>query len=314
MGLGTNNVTVTTAATFIPEIWSDETVAAYKKNLVLANLVMKMNFKGKKGDTIHIPAPTRGSASAKAASTQVTLIAATESEVQVAIDQHFEYSRLIEDIVEAQALSSLRQFYTADAGYALAKQVDTSLINLGRSTNGGAGTNVYATGAFIGGDGTSAYVAASNNESALTDAAIRRTIQRMDDTDTPMDGRFFIIPPSSRNTLMGLARYTEQAFVGGTNNTIRTGEIGNLYGIPVFVSSNCDTASGSAAARVCLMGHKDSVVLVEQVGIRSQIQYKQEYLATLYTSDTLYGVQILRAAASSGAAKSASMFALLVPA
>jgi N4-gp56 family major capsid protein len=314
MGLGTNNVTVTTAATFIPEIWSDETVAAYKKNLVLANLVMKMPWKGKKGDTIHIPAPTRGSASAKAASTQVTLIAATESEVQVAIDKHFEYSRLIEDIVEVQGLSSLRQFYTADAGYALAKQVDTDLIQLGRSTNGGAGTNVYATGAFIGGDGTSAYVAASNNESALTDAAIRRTIQRMDDTDTPMDGRFFVIPPSSRNTLMGLARYTEQAFVGGTNNTIRTGEIGNLYGIPVFVSSNCDTASGSSAARVCLMGHKDSVVLVEQVGIRSQVQYKQEYLATLYTSDALYGVQILRAAASTGAAKSASMFALLVPA
>ena len=314
MALGTDNVTVTTAATFIPEIWSDEIVAAYKKNLVLANLVMKMSFKGKKGDTIHIPAPTRGTAAAKLPSTQVTLIAATESEVTVAIDKHYEYSRLIEDIVEAQALSSLRQFYTADAGYALAKQVDKDLINLGRSTNGGAGTNVYATGAFIGGDGTSAYVAASNNESALTDAAIRRTIQRMDDTDTPMDGRFFIIPPSSRNTLMGLARYTEQAFVGGTNNTIRTGEIGNLYGIPVFVSSNCDTASGSAAARVCLMGHKDSVVLVEQVGIRSQIQYKQEYLATLYTSDTLYGVQILRAAASSGAAKSASMFALLVPA
>jgi N4-gp56 family major capsid protein len=314
MGLGTNNVTVTTAATFIPEIWSDETVAAYKKNLVLANLVMKMNFKGKKGDVIHIPAPTRGSASAKAASTQVTLIAATESEVQVAIDKHFEYSRFIEDIVEAQALSSLRQFYTADAGYALAKQVDTSLIELGRSTNGGAGTNVYATGAFIGGDGTTAYVAANNNESALTDAAIRRTIQRMDDTDTPMDGRFFVIPPSSRNTLMGLSRYTEQAFVGGTNNTIRTGEIGNLYGIPVFVSSNCDTGSGTNNPRVCLMGHKDSMVLVEQLAIRSQIQYKQEYLATLYTSDTLYGVQILRAAASSGAAKSASMFALLVPA
>jgi hypothetical protein len=113
---------------------------------------------------------------------------------------------------------------------------------------------------------------------------------------------------------MGLARYTEQAFVGGTNNTIRTGEIGNLYGIPVFVSSNCDTASGSSAARVCLMGHKDSLVLVEQIGVRSQVQYKQEYLATLFTSDTLYGVQILRAAASSGAAKSASMFALLVPA
>ena len=308
-----NSVTNTTANTFIPEIWSDEIIAAYKKNLTMANLVMKMNFKGKKGDVIHIPAPTRGSASLKVSEAAVTLIAATELEVQVSINRHFEYSRLIEDITEAQALNSLRQFYTSDAGYSLAKAVDTDLIQLGRSSNGGAGTNAYATGAFIGGDGTTAYVAANNNESALTDAAIRRTIQRLDDNDTPMDQRFFIIPPSSRNTLMGLARYTEQAFVGD-GNAIRNGEIGNLYGIPVFTTSNADTASGSAAARVCLMGHKDSMVLVEQIGIRSQVQYKQDYLATLFTSDTLYGVAALRNAASVGAAKSASLFALLVPA
>jgi N4-gp56 family major capsid protein len=308
-----NATTVTTAATFIPEIWSDEIVASYKKNLVLANLVMKMNFKGKKGDVVHIPAPGRGSASAKLATDAVTLIVDTASEVTVSINKHYEYSRLIEDIAEVQALNSMRNFYTSDAGYALAKQVDTDLIQLGRSSNGGAGTNAYATGAFIGGDGTTAYVAGSNNESALTDAAIRRTIQRMDDNDTPMDGRFFIIPPSSRNTLMGLARYTEQAFVGD-GNAIRNGEIGNLYGIPVFTSSNCDTTSGSNAARVCLMGHKDSMVLVEQVGIRSQVQYKQEYLATLFTSDTLYGVAALRKAASVGAATSASFFALIVPA
>jgi len=308
-----NATTVTTAATFIPEIWSDEIVASYKKNLVLANLVMKMNFKGKKGDTVHIPAPGRGSASAKTATDAVTLIVDTASEIQVSINKHYEYSRLIEDIAEAQALNSMRNFYTSDAGYALAKQVDTDLIQLGRSSNGGAGTNAYATGAFVGGDGTTAYVAGSNNESALTDAAIRRTIQRLDDNDTPMDGRFFIIPPSSRNTLMGLARYTEQAFVGD-GNAIRNGEIGNLYGIPVFTSSNCDTTSGSNAARVCLMGHKDSMVLVEQVGIRSQVQYKQEYLATLFTSDTLYGVAALRKAATVGAATSASFFALIVPA
>ena len=309
----TNSVTTTTAEKFIPDIWSDEIVAAYKKNLVLANLVMKMNFKGKKGDTIHIPAPTRGSASAKAAEAAVTLIAATESEVQVAINKHYEYSRLIEDIVEAQALNSMRNFYTSDAGYALAKQVDTDLVQLGRSANGGtAGAAAYAA-AYIGGDGTTAYVAASNNESALTDAAIRRTIQRLDDNDTPMDNRFFLIPPSSRNTLMGLARYTEQAFVGN-GNAIRTGEIGNLYGIPVFTSSNADTTSGSGAARVCLMGHKDSMVLVEQVGVRSQVQYKQEYLATLFTSDTLYGVKAVRTAATTGAALSSSAFALAVPA
>jgi hypothetical protein len=40
----------TAAATFIPEIFSDEIIASYKKSLVLANLVRKMSMKGKKGD------------------------------------------------------------------------------------------------------------------------------------------------------------------------------------------------------------------------------------------------------------------------
>jgi N4-gp56 family major capsid protein len=296
MALGTDHVTRTTADKFIPEIWSDEIIATYKKNLVLANLVKKMSFKGKKGDTVHIPAPTRGSASVKSASTQVTLIAATESEVNVSIDQHYEYSRLIEDIVEAQALSSLRNFYTEDAGYALARQVDTSLIQIGRTVQGGANTAAYS-GAFSGADGTTAYVAGSNTGlGAITDAAIRRSIQRLDDADIPMDGRFMTVPPSTRNTLMGLARYTEQAFVGevGGNNTIRNGEIGNLYGVPVFVTSNADTTSGSTACRIVLLAHKDFAVFVEQQGVRAQTQYKQEYLGTLFTADTLYGVKELR--------------------
>jgi N4-gp56 family major capsid protein len=316
----TNSVTVSSAGQFVPEIWSDEIVASYKKNLVLANLVMKMNFRGKKGDLIHIPAPTRGNANLKLATDAVTLIAASNSEVQVAINRHYEYSRLIEDIAEAQALNSMRQFYTSDAGYALARAVDTDLVQLGRAFNGATvGTDDYATSAastkaYIGSDGTTAYNSSSSNAAALTDAAIRRTIQRLDDNDTPMDGRFFLIPPSSRNTLMGLARYTEQAFVGN-GDAIRNGEIGNLYGIPVFTSSNADTGAGNSTTdRICLMGHKDSMVLVEQLAVRSQTQYKQEYLGTLFTADTLYGVKAMRAAAGSGGALSSAAFALAVPA
>ena len=290
MALGTNHQTKTTAANFVPEIWSDEVVATYKKNLIAANLIKKMNFKGKKGDAVHIPKPGRGSANAKAASTQVTLNTDTASEVVVNIDQHWEYSILIEDIVSAQALASMRQFYTDDAGYALATKVDSLIIQLGRGVNGGDGTADY-TGAYSGADGTTAYTGTAG---ALTDAAIRRSIQRLDDSNVPMDGRFLIVPPSTRNTLMGIARFTEQAFVGesGNMNTIRNGEIGNVYGIPVFVTSNADAATDGD--RICLLGHKDFAVLVEQMGVRTQTQYKQEYLGDLFTADTLFGVKELR--------------------
>jgi len=282
MALGSNHVTNTTAATFIPELWSDEIVAAYKSNLVVANLVNKMPMRGKKGDTIHIPKPTRGAASAKASETQVTLQAATESEVIVTIDKHYEYSRLIEDITEVQALASLRRFYTDDAGYALAKQVDDDLFAEAQST-----FDLYEVGA---GGGLESYVA-NGAANVMTDAAFRDGIQLLDDADVPMTQRVLVIPPSAVNTIRGIDRYMSSDFVDGRG--VVNGKIGTLYGIDVYVSTNCPVLE-SGANKMGVLMHKDALVLAEQQGVRSQTQYKQEYLSTLFTSDTIYGVKAIR--------------------
>ena len=291
----------TSAATFVPEIWSDEIRAAYEKNLILANLVKKMTMSGKKGDTIHVPAPIRGAAYAKAENTAVTVQNDTESEVQIVIDKHYEYSRIIEDITEVQALASLRNFYTGDAGYALARQIDNDLFALGKSLGNGDGSDwtnsaVYYNDAST---GLTAYaidtVAAAD---VFTDAAFRALIQKQDDADVPMDNRAFVIPPSLRNAIMGIDRYVSSDFVGG--QVVQNGKIGNLYGIDVFVTSNCpviETAAANSAGgdvKAAMLIHQDTMILAEQVGVRSQTQYKQEFLGTLYTADTLYGVKAYR--------------------
>ncbi len=294
-------VNKTNADKFIPEIWSDEVVAAYKKNLVLANLVNKMSMRGKKGDTLHIPKPTRGVATAKAANTAVTIQADTETEVLVSIDKHFEYSRFIEDIVEVQALASLRRFYTDDAGYALAKKVDDELFALGKSFGDSDGADwVHSNAYFIDAStGLTAYaVDTVTTSDVFTDAGFRALIKLMDDADTPMDGRFFAIPPSLRAAIMGVDRYNSSDFVDGRG--VQNGQIGTLYGIDIYVTSNCptiETAGDNTAGddiKAAILAHRDTMVLAEQVGVRSQTQYKQEYLSTLYTADTLFGVKTVR--------------------
>jgi N4-gp56 family major capsid protein len=299
----------TAAGTFIPEIWSDEVIAAYQKNLKMAPLVKRITMSGKKGDVIHIPKPIRGSAAAKAEATAVTIQANLETELTVTVDRHFEYSRLIEDIVEVQALNSLRQFYTEDAGYALALQMDTDLINA--TTGFGDGTRTAAPSDatswinsnsyyFDGTSGLSAYVADTvATGDNFTDLGFREAIKLMDDADVPMDGRCVVIPPAVRKSIMGIERYVSSDFVGGRG--VESGLIGNLYGVDVYVSSNAPTLEtaaqngvGAVDVRGCLFFHKDALVMAEQMAVRSQTQYKQEYLSTLYTADTLYGVETYR--------------------
>ena len=295
MALGTGQQTTTPAANFIPELWADEVIAGYKQNLVLGNLVTRINHNGKKGDTIHIPAPVRGSANAKAANTQVTLQGDTHSVVNLSIDKHYEYSVVIEDITEVQALSSLRRFYTDDAGYALANQVDDDLFTIMEGLQGGTvGGSAAALWekAVIGGDGTTLYTGNSSNANDITDAGIRKMILTLDNADVPMSNRVLVVPPICLNDMLGINRFTEQQYIGD-GSAIKTGKIGSIYGMDVYVSSNCPSIN-SNAQRIGVMMHKDALALVEQLGVRSQTQYKQEYLGDLFTSDTIYGVGELR--------------------
>ena len=303
VGLGSGHQTTTTAANFIPELWSDEVIAGYKKNLVVGNLVSKITHKGKKGDTIHIPTPTRGTATAKAANTAVSVQDDIHSKVDLSIDKHYEYSVLIEDITEVQALNSLRRFYTDDAGYALATQVDTDLFTLTEALQGGTvgGSNASAWEKAYIGSGSTNYTGNSSNAADITDVGLRALILVLDNAAVPMDNRSLIIPPVCANDLLGINRFTEQQYIG-SGDAIKTGKIGMIYGIDVYISTNCDTvgsgggtaSSGAGTERVGLLIHKDALALVEQMSVRSQTQYKQEYLGDLFTADTIYGVGELR--------------------
>lgn len=271
-----SSINNTNHATFIPEMWSDEIIAEYEKSLVMKPLVKALKVAGKKGDTVRIPMPVRSDANRKLEETQVTLVADNSGEKIISIDQHWEYSKLIEDITMIQAQPSMRKFYTQDAGYALATRVDTDLIQAaldGWTVQG----HMTETGLVV--------PAVAGSAGDFSDQGFRDGIQVLDDANVPMDNRKLVIPPAARNHIMGIDRYVSSDFVNGRG--VVNGKIGELYGVDVYVSTNLP--ANDKGERPCLLFHTDALVIAEQSAIRSQTQYKQEYLSDLLTSDTLYG-------------------------
>jgi hypothetical protein len=257
MGLGTNHTTTTVADKWIPEEWQDKAIASYMATTVMRNHVMVEKHAKNRGDVIHYPAPNRGEASAKAANTQVNFIADTANEILVSINKHFEYSKFYENIADILALNGMQRFYTSDAGYALARKVDGELHKIMATMQGGSiagATNLFEK-AVIGGDGTTNFSGATNgNGTALTDAGLRAAIQLLEDSDVNSAECVLVVPPTVIKTLRGIARFTEQAFVGN-GDTIKTGRVGNLYGIEVFSSSLCpwihvNSVTGTQSVRI----------------------------------------------------------------
>lgn len=305
MGLGSGQITTTTGATFVPQLWSDDVAARYKKNLVIANNITQWDHSDKPGAVVNVPAPSRNAATNIYGSQggALTFTAPTESTFSVTINQHWATPKQIPDIAEKQFLTSYRKFITDDIGYSLAVAIDSYLWTTARLLRGAS----QDAGVVIAGDGSTVWNPSANgnagNGTNLTDQGIRKMIQTLDDNDVPGTERFVALPPVEKNRILGNGRFTEMSFVGeqGSGNSIRTGKIGDLYGMGVYVSSNSPSVAatnGTTFVRGVLVAHKDSIILINQILPRVQSQYKLEFLSDVLVADCAFGAAVVRTEAT----------------
>lgn len=280
------NVTVTTAANFIPEIWSKDVKRATEANLVMmprVNTMFSSDIKTK-GDTLHIPDLSNLTAGDKSASTDVTFEAITEGKTDLLIDKHKYAAFKVEDIVKVQSAYDLMSLYTEKAGFALAKAMDTSLLSL----YSGLSQSVGSAG------------------SAITDANLLTAIQYLDDADAPGSQRSLVIKPSQMKALLLIDKFVRADAVGymaqmspivtgalakGDVQTAKPkGYFGQIYGIDVYVSTNVVTSGSSPVSTHNLLFHRDAFIAAVQADVRIQSDYNIRSLATEVVADVLYGV------------------------
>lgn len=276
MGLGTDHITRTTAANFIPELWVPDLIRATESALVMAPTVRDYSALARQqgGDTLHIPHISNMSANTIAASAEVTLQATTETKTDLAIGTHKEASYVINDFARVQSAYDLRSEYAAKAGYAVAKALDTSLLGLysgiSNEVTGGATVdfaNVLAAKAYL-------------------DAA-----------DVPEDDRWLVLNTDAYNDLLVETKLISSDYAQYSMAPVQSGRnVPMIAGFNVLKSTNVATATVSGATQYkCLAYHRDAFMMAVQIGPRIQANYIPERLGTLVTADILYGVAVRRA-------------------
>jgi hypothetical protein len=274
MALGTAPQTVTTQATWIPEVWGEELRAFREINLVAAQVVKRYPFEGSVGDTLHIPDLGRLTVITVSEGGDDANSANTETEFTGVITRHRGVRFQVPDRVGIQSKYDLRAAYTASAGKSLAEDLDAHILALESGFQGGSrrqGTGV-------------AYVSPGAD---FTDEGVRIVLEILDVANVPFDDRFLIAHPRQKNILLGINRFVEYQSIGQGNMPIRTGLLGEIYGVPVYFTTNTATITSTTTHDANLVGQRDCILLAMQMDVRVQMDYILQNWSWLVATDYL---------------------------
>ena len=275
------NVTKTTAANFIPEMWRDAILDYAERKFQLRNQVLDFSsMLSSGGDILNIPKVTEETAASKSAGTAVTYTNNTDGVIQLAVDQHHYEAKRIEDIVRVQESADLFNAYAQSMGYALAKKVENYLaVDILQS----------ATGNDV----------SLSTDNTFTTALIRSGLQKLLDAghDYTDGEHYFYCSPAAYMSLLSLGDFTEAQKRGDAENPLASGRIINAYGLEVYPSTDWDDDGGSGDETATIF-NRNSVYFAQQLAPRVQSSYDIDHLATSVVADVLFGAALSHAANS----------------
>ena len=274
-------VTTTTAAVFIPEIWQEAILDYAERQFRLRNQVTEVSDVGA-GDVLHIPRVTEESAATLSSGSAVSFGANTDGEIQLSMDKHIVEGKRIGDLVRVQSSYDLFNLYTRSMGYAVAKKIESEIATLMQSASGND--------------------VSLSTDNTFTTALVRSGLQKLLDlnVDYTMGDTFFYTSPAGFMSLASLGEFSDYEKRGpesGGEGPNITGMIKKIYGMEVYASTDWDDDGGSGDETATIFT-RDSILYAEQFPLRVQQSYNLEYLATELVVDQLVGVALHQSASA----------------
>ena len=272
-------VTTTTAAVFIPEVWQEAILDYAERQFRLRNQVTEVSDVGS-GDVLHIPRVTEETAATLSSGSAVTFGANTDGEIQLSMDKHIVEGKRIGDLVRVQSSYDLFNLYTRSMGYAVAKKIESEIASLMQTA--------------------SANDVTLSSDNTFTTALVRSGLQKLLDlnVDYTMGDTFFYTSPAGFMSLASLGEFSDYEKRGpesGGEGPNITGMIKKIYGMEVYSSTDWDD-DGDTGDETATIFTRDSILYAEQFPLRVQQSYNLECLATGLVVDQLVGVALHQAA------------------
>lgn len=283
--MATGNVTTTTAAVYISQVWTKEVELPFYKALVFGNLVQQRgDLVQGGGNTINVPFLQTLAARSKSAGTAVTYDNNTETQVQISINKNYYSAVLIEDIAKVQAIYDLQNLYRTAQAQAVATQIDSDLAGLytgaGQTVSGGA---------------------------TIADSSIVSLVQYFDANNIPRSERYGAIGAYTHSDLLNVNKYVTYDNTGkpgvavtGVNNGAGgppESLIASVYGMDLFMTNNLAVVAGTPNLGQNLFFHKKGLSLALQLKPTYKMEDSVDYIGMKAVLHTVYGVAVERSTA-----------------
>ena len=277
------DMTATTMATYLPEVWSAQASITYRSNTVLTGLQDRRwepEIVVGRGDTVNIPNFTQNTGATKRSTfgtgASITFDAVTESQTQLAINQMAYKAFRIPAEMSVQAMATYVPLLTDGIGQAVALQVDSEI-------------------AADNSNGYDAFTAVGTDNVDVTDDVILDAITVLDDANAPTDGRYFVVSPATYASLLKTDRYVNSLY--GTAIGPLAGDKGpgykvSIYSVDIYQSNNLEAGTSGKKNAI---HQREAIAYAEQQGLRMLKDTNlEDGIFDQYVGYNVYGFKIVK--------------------
>jgi hypothetical protein len=277
------DMTKTTMATYLPEVWSRLATITYRATAILAPLMDRRwepEISVGRGDTVQIPNFSQNTTATKRSTfgtgASLTFDAVTESQTSLLVDTMAYKAFRVPAEMSVQVMATYVPLLINGIGQAVALQIDSDI----------AGDNS---------NGFDAFTALGTDNFDVTEDTVLDAETVLNNTNDPLPGRYFVYSPATRQSLLKIEGFRNSLYsgaLGQINLNAGPGFQGRILTLDCYMTNNLEAGT---AGKKNFIGHMEAIALAVQKNLTMIKDLNvEDGIFDQYVGYAVYGLKLVK--------------------